>query len=75
MYLHLGMGFLVRRRERGLAVCVFYRPCMVDTMEKRRGQAVFGKRRRLYVLHSPAFRVEMMKPRRVGQKWLFGFYG
>ena len=33
-----------------MEACVFYRPCMVDTMEKRRGQAVWEKRRRLYVL-------------------------
>ena len=35
---------------RGLAACVFDRPCMVDTMEKRRRQAVLEKRRRLGVL-------------------------
>ena len=35
---------------RGLKACVFYRPCMVDTMEKRRRQAVLEKRRGQYVL-------------------------
>jgi len=44
------MGFSVRRAGWGLAACVFYRPCMVDTMEKRRRQSVWKKRRRLYVL-------------------------
>ncbi|MBQ7996833.1 MAG: hypothetical protein IJ249_04120 [Paludibacteraceae bacterium] len=51
---------------------------MVDTMEKRRRQAVLEKRRRqavlekrrrLYVLQWADFRVEMMKPRRVEQRF------
>ena len=36
--------------RRDLVACVFYRPCMVDTMEKRHRQAVLEKRRGLYVL-------------------------
>ncbi|MBO6306883.1 MAG: hypothetical protein J6M55_05190 [Paludibacteraceae bacterium] len=41
---------------------------MVDTMEKRRRQAVLRKRG-LYVLQWADFRVEMMKPRRVEQRF------
>ena len=61
-----------------MAACVFYRPCMVDTMEKRRrlfwekdaGRLFWGKDAgRLYVLQWADFRVEMMKPRRVEQRF------
>ena len=31
-----GEGIFGSQAGRGLAACVFYRPCMVDTMEKRR---------------------------------------